>query len=464
MLTPAHKHRPGREREDLLALLKLCARRAAETNAPQLLSITLRVRHIDPLAVLQSAQNAGDWHAYFEHPAGDTAVAGIDAALHAEFSGNDRFAAARAFAKKISDNVICVGDTDTSFAGPHFFCAFSFEKTFGKLFVPRWQVARRDGEYTAVANVPVEEHTPLEATADRILAAHNRYQHFEYGTGDNSDNAPGRALPLVETGGAWYAAGVRRALEKIAAGECEKIVLARTFRVESALPISVPRALERLRARFPACHTFSFSEGAGEIFIGATPERLASVSGKQLQTEALAGTAPRAARAGDDARLAAGLIAADKDRREHDVVSGEIISRLAAIGINATADGPARLLELPNVRHLRTPISGEMPAEKHLLDVAGALHPTPAVGGVPREIALAAIPEIEPGARGYYAGALGWFDAAGDGRLLVGLRSALVKENTALLYAGAGIVAGSEPEAECRETLAKLSAMHEALG
>ncbi len=465
MTTPEKTYRPGHEREDLLALLQKCARRAGEKKCPQLLSITLRVRHIDPLAVLQAVQRADDRHAFFELPSEDAAIAGIDTAMQMTVSGKKRFKQLRAFAGKISANAVIAGDVDAPFAGPHFFCEIEFEDDSpAKIFVPRWQVARHEGNYTAVANVAVDENTPLESAADRILAAHRRYQHFEY-KNDAGEPDAGNATPpaLTEIGGDRYADAVRRALEKIRAGECGKIVLARTFRAESLSPISVPRALELLRARFPACCTFSFSDGSTGTFIGATPEKLAAVSGNKLHTEALAGTAPRGIRASDDARLGAGLIESEKDRREHETVTEEIIARLKKAGIDAKADGAPRLLELPNVRHLRTPISGTLPPEAHLLDIAEILHPTPAVGGTPREAALKAIAEIEPQKRGPYAGLVGWFDAAGNGRLSVGLRSALVSGNTATLFAGAGIVAGSVPEEECRETTAKLSAMRDAL-
>lgn len=477
MLTLPGQHRPERARDDLLALLALCARQAAEKRHPQLLSITLRVRHIDPLAVLLPAQNPRDWHAYFEHPADDTAVAGIDAAWQATFTGAARFAQARDAARALLENAVHVGDTDAPFAGPHFFSAFTFEDDPAQnshgthapasLFLPRWQVARRDGAYTAVANVLIDADTPLDATADRILAAHRRYHNFEYDAeSPESPETTGRPapLPLTELGGDWYAGGVQNALRRIADGTAQKIVLGRTWRAVSPAPISLARTLEHLRERFPACHTFSFSNGTGATFLGATPERLAVVGQNQLQTEALAGTAPRGGHAGDDARLGAQLLGDGKEQREHAAVVDTLLDALQALGAVTQSVGPARLVSLPNVQHLRTPITAALPPGTHLLDIAAALHPTPAVGGVPRSVALAAIREIEPVPRGLFAGLVGWFDAAGEGRLLVGLRSALVNGTAATLFAGAGIVAGADPARELAETQAKLRAMHEALG
>ncbi len=474
MLDIPGQHRPGHEHEDLRLLLALCAERAREQNHPQLLSITLRVRHIDPLAVLQSAHNPADWHAYFEHPAGDLAVAAIDALDAATFSGGSRFLRARDHARQLLAHAIHAGDIDAPFAGPHFFCGFTFEdETAGGefspagVFLPRWQVARCEGAYTAVANVLIAPDSDLNAIAERILAAHQRYRHFEYGGAEEKTGCAAKetASPPVlrETGGGWYADGVRQALDVITRGECQKVVLARTFQATREQPFSFARTLEALRERFPSCHTFSFANGGPAVFLGATPERLACLRGGNLQTEALAGTAARGRHAGDDARLGAGLIDSDKDQREHALVARTILDRLQSIGINAQAENTPRLVALSNVQHLRTPIVAAVPEEIHLLDVAAALHPTPAVGGVPSAAARAAIARIEPAPRGLYAGCLGWFDAAGQGRFLVGLRSALLRENRAELFAGAGIVAGSSPEEELRETAAKLRAMHESL-
>lgn len=474
MLHIPGQHRPGSEQEDLRLLLALCAEKARIAGRPQLLSITLRVRHIDPLAVLQSAHNPADWHACFEHPTEDLAVAAIDALDATTFSGENRFTLARDHARQLLADAIHAGDVDAPFAGPHFFCGFTFEDTLtsgdfspANIFLPRWQVARCEGAYTAVANVLVAPDADLDAIAERILAAHQRYRHFEYGSTEEKTAGEARetdAPPVLqETGGDWYPNGVRQALDVIARGECQKIVLARTFQATRERPFSFARTLEMLRERFPSCHTFSFTNGSSAVFLGATPERLACLRGRKLHTEALAGTAARGRHAGDDARLGAGLIGSDKDQREHAMVARTILDRLQTIGIAAQVESTPRLIALPNVQHLRTPIAADVPEETHLLDIAAALHPTPAVGGVPSSTARTAIARIEPAPRGLYAGFLGWFDASGQGRFLVGLRSALLRANRADLFAGAGIVAGSSPEEELRETAAKLRAMHESL-
>ena len=469
-------------------LLALCARRADELGRPQVLSISLCVRHIDPLTVLFSARDSHDSHAYFEHPAGNVAVTGIGTAWQATANGPQRFREIRDAACSLLADAVHAGDTNAPFAGPHFFTAFTFEEEAGErvhgdsfpaagVFLPCWQVSHRDGAYTAVANVLVNEKTPLEAAADRILAAHKRFRDFEYADGETKCAAaeapkvmPREDVQAVELGGDWHRDGVERALELAASGAVQKVVLARTWRARSPVPFETGRALEHLREYFPACHTFSFSFSGEEkkdgVFIGATPERLAGLDGGWLRTEAIAGTAPRGGHAVDDARIGAGLLRDDKEQREHEAVIADILARLEPLGIKARTDGPARLVSLSNVLHLRTPISACHPPGVHLLDVAAALHPTPAVGGVPREVAVRFIAANEPVRRGLFSGLLGWFDASGEGNLLVGLRSAWVYENgcEARLYAGSGIVAGASPGREALETVAKARAMAQALG
>lgn len=469
-------------------LLALCARRAGELGRPQLLSISLRVRHIDPLTVLFSTRDSHDRHAYIEHPAGDVAVMAIATAWEAAANGPQRFQEIRDAARALQEDAVHAGDTDVPFAGPHFFAAFTFEENAREgrdpfpaahVFLPCWQVSRRDGAYTAVANILVEENAALEALADRILSAHRRFQNFEYADetrgaecdiAEGSGTVPGENVRAVELGGAWHQGGVEHALELITAGLLQKVVLARTWSAHSPAPFKTGRALERLRERFPACHTFSFScplpkGGSAGVFIGATPERLVSLGGGCLHTEAIAGTAPRGEHAVDDARIGAGLLGEDKERREHEAVLADILARLKMLGIDARADGPARLVSLANVLHLRTPISACHSPGVHLLDVAAALYPTPAVGGVPREAAIALIAASEPMQRGLFSGLLGWFDANGEGCLLVGLRSAWLDASgyEARLYAGSGIVSGASPAYEATETAAKARAMAWAL-
>ena len=260
--------------------------------------------------------------------------------------------------------------------------------------------------------------------------------------------------------GEWDAS-VRDVLARIAGGAVDKVVLARraAYRFEEELDGAM--LLRHLAEHAPGAFHVLLDDGAGRSFVAATPERLARVRGRVAETEALAGTRRRGE--GADARaLRDELASSDKDRREHAFVRDAVAERLSPLAEVVTVGVPDQV-ESARVRHLRTPLRAHLADGVAPLDVVAALHPTPAVGGTPTPGALAAIRELEGFDRGLYAGPVGWVsrDAA---ELAVGIRSGLVDGETLQLYAGAGIVPGSDPVAEWDETEAKLGAFAGALG
>jgi menaquinone-specific isochorismate synthase len=454
----------------LRAFLAGCEAAAAARGRPQLVSISISVDALDPLAVLESIFDPTELHFYGERPAQNFSIAGAEAVVSSESAGAGRFEAVQRFIDGTLSHTIAVGDQMAPFAGPHFFTAFAFADDTGageafpsvRVFVPRWQVAQAGGRTTAVANLLVGAGADLDALTEKIWRAHAKFRAFDYARPDfPAASAGAEKISISESGD--YAAAVRRGLEFVAAGEFKKIVLARAKELVASQPLHPLRVLNGLRQRFPDCYAFSVANGRGQSFIGASPERLLGVCRSALLTEALAGSARRGATASDDAALAAALMHSDKDLREHRLVLDSIVRRLAPLGLQLEfAEKPA-LLRLANVQHLHTPVRAALPAGVRLLDVLARLHPTPAVGGSPRERAVAHIRELEGFPRGLYAGALGWIDARGDGEFFVGLRSALITGTRARLYAGAGIVAGSSPEKEFAETELKFRAMQDAL-
>jgi salicylate biosynthesis isochorismate synthase len=181
-------------------------------------------------------------------------------------------------------------------------------------------------------------------------------------------------------------------------------------------------------------------------------------------TAALAGSTPRGATPDEDARLGQALLDDPKERAEHDYVVQAIREGLIDVSSRLVADAEPRLRRLANVQHLWTPVRAEVGRDTSVLDIVARLHPTPAVGGFPRPAAMTLIREREQLDRGWYAGPIGWLNRAGEGEFVVGLRSALLRERTATLFAGCGIVAGSEPAAEFAELGWKLRPMLAALG
>ena len=456
----------------LAAFLSECREGAARAGRPSLVSITIQVEDLDPLAVLESIFEPGERHFYAERPSEGWAVAGAESALSFSTSGPGRFEACQRFIDASLADAVAVGDQDAPFGGPHFFAAFSFLDSAGpgepfeaaRLFVPRWQVARRDGRTTAVANLLVAGDSPVEPLASRVWRAHSKFRSFDFRPPELPDERTGTGASVGEAGGRRaYEEAVSRAVRRISRGEFEKIVIARAKDVSAAAPFHPLTMLNGLRQRFPDCSAFSVANGRGQSFIGASPERLLRVEGRVALTEALAGSAGRGGTASEDAALGGALLRSDKDLREHRIVLDSILRELGPLGLELAHPARPLLRRLSNVQHLHTPVEARLPEGVRLLDMVGRLHPTPAVGGTPRQAAVPAIGELEGFPRGLYGGALGWVDSRGGGEFLVGLRSALVDGSRARMYAGAGIVAGSSPGAEFDETELKFSAMQDAL-
>lgn len=455
----------------LQAFLTQCRDAATRDGRAKLVSISLAVDALDPLAVLESIFEPGEPHFYTERPGMETAIAGAEVTVEFESHGPGRFAAVQDFVDETLAHTIAVGDVDAPFGGPHFFAGLAFRDEVepgepfpaARVFVPRWQVAKAGTTTTAVANLLVKPGAELGALAERVWRAHAKFTGFRYREAPATEEAtPGAPIfTTAETGD--YRGAVARALEKIEAGEFRKIVLARARDVTADRPLHPLRMLNGLRQRFPDCYSFSFANGRGQSFIGASPERLVRASRGVLETEALAGSIRRGVGASEDAALASALLASEKDLREQRDVLEDIVARLRPLGLTLEF-GPRPLLRrLANVQHLHTPVRAVLPETVRLLDVLAALHPTPAVGGSPRAAAVERIRELEGFPRGLYAGALGWLNARGGGEFFVGIRSALVDGATARVFAGAGIVAGSTPEKEFAETELKFRAMLGAL-
>jgi menaquinone-specific isochorismate synthase len=197
--------------------------------------------------------------------------------------------------------------------------------------------------------------------------------------------------------------------------------------------------------------------------MGASPERLLKISEHRLTTDALAGSAPRGRTPEEDARLAKALLHSSKDQYEHQVVTDFVNQCLLQLELQPHFSSAPHLLQLPNIQHLRTIIHAHLPRQLHLLEILAALHPTPAVAGAPREITCEHIQRYEAFERDLFGAPLGWVDYQGNGEFIVGIRSALIDDKTARLYAGAGIVAASDPDKEVAEIGLKLQALLNAL-
>ena len=355
--------------EALRAFLEQCASIARDAGRPQLVSISVAVESLDPLAVLESIFEPGELHFYTERPSSGFAVAGAEAVLEFSANGAARFAQAKAFIEQTLANTIAVGPLDEPFAGPHFYTAAGFAHEAAadapfpalRVFVPRWQVSRMGDGSVAVANLLIAPNLPLDLITAKVWNAHAKFRAFDYSSAQGQPR-PSAPKQIEEIGGVGsYQRAVDTALAEIARGDYEKIVLARAQRLTTAEEFHPLGVLNHLRQRFPGCYAFSVANGRGQSFIGATPERLVRVANGRMHTEALAGSAPRGKSASEDAALARGLMQSEKDLREHRLVIGSIERRVAELGLKLEHAPAPRLLPLANVQHLHTPISAAVP-------------------------------------------------------------------------------------------------------
>ncbi len=325
------------------------------------------------------------------------------------------------------------------------------------LVVPEISLARQGAETTLTVNVDVAPDDSIPQLLGRI---DERLGTLE----------PGASLPLLDpapTGvykvrstmpPSHYEDAVARAVARIRAGELEKIVLAREVEVHAPGPHDPAAVLGILREAFPACYVFAVGRGEG-AFIAASPELLIRREGQRASTVALAGSTRRSADPAVDDHLGEGLLRSDKDREENAIVARRIATALASRSVWVTAAPEPALVRVANIQHLARPIRAQLAAPVDAIELAGLLHPTPAVGGEPWSVAEELIPALEGLDRGWYAGPVGWIDASGDGEFCVALRSALLRGPVAHCYAGCGIVRDSEPAAELAESEVKLEAL-----
>jgi menaquinone-specific isochorismate synthase len=264
-----------------------------------------------------------------------------------------------------------------------------------------------------------------------------------------SADVPGVRSTRIRPDRAEWTEEVAHAVSRIEAGELRKVVLATAMEVGLESTLDVPATLERLRRTYPNCFRFLLQPTEETSFFGPPPERLVRLEGGRVETEALAGSVGRHADPEHDDDLGRSLLESEKLQHEQRLVVDAICEQLDPFG--TVREGGQDVRKLTNIQHLQTPISVDLHRETHVLEIVEALHPTPAVGGLPLDAALRTIRETEAFDRGWYAAPVGWFDATGEGEFAVAIRSAVANGTRATLYAGNGIVADSDPDEEWAE-------------
>jgi len=313
------------------------------------------------------------------------------------------------------------------------------------LRVPRLAISRVRGRTYATA---------MTADAEALLEL--------YATGVRAPAARKLSVTPVRNPVAW-AAAVGSASARLRAGDAAKVVLAREVLARGDGVVSAAMVARSLRAAYPSCFTYLITGADGTAFAGASPELLVRRSGRRAFSQPMAGSVARGATDAEDERLARELEESAKDAVEHRIVSDFVVDALRPFAQTVSAR-PPEVVRFTNIQHLATSVSADLvdpPAD--VLQLAAALHPTPAVGGWPRQAADVLIDELEGMERGWYAGAVGWIDGHGDGEFAVALRCGLLWEDGARLYAGVGVMPDSDPARELEETELKFKALLTAL-
>jgi menaquinone-specific isochorismate synthase len=421
-----------------------------------LVSRTVRIREPPLRAVLAAATRPRTvWSAPDE-----ATVVGSGAAATITAEGPDRFDHVRDAAEALFET----GDVHagTEAARPRLFGGFAFHEQGAerdpwrdfpdaRFVFPRLQVTYADNGTWLTVNA-VGPDASAEAVESRLDAERDRIEGL---TDEPIGERPGIDARTRTTAVDDWRTGVEAAVDRIRRGSLRKVVLAQALEVELASPLSLPDTLARLGEKYPDCYRFLVEPATGTTsFFGATPERLVSVRGRTVETGALAGTTGRGETPAEDEWLARELMDSEKNVHEHELVAETIRDQLAPFSASM-ATGERRVRRLATVQHLWTHITAELDQDYHVLDLVEALHPTPAVGGLPPEEALSTIRETEPFDRGWYAAPIGWIDAAGYGSFAVALRSAVAAERRVTLFAGVGIVADSDPDREWDEVQLK---------
>jgi menaquinone-specific isochorismate synthase len=461
------------DRERLLARLQLAVRRARRGGRQTLATASLPLpAEVDPTAVVCASREAREpWFAFEQPDRGRAALAGLGEAISLTAAGSSRFTSVAERWQRLSAAAASDLSDDGAGGGPVAFGGFAFASDGGRsphwagfapasLTVPRLLLTRDEREGDGGVRLTLAALVSPDDIAEELLGQlQARVECLRADALPLLDPAPaGRFQVASVLAPEHYEAAVTRAVELIGAGAIEKLVLAREVQVHGPRAYDPAALLGVLREEFPSCFCFCVGRPDATL-IAASPELLVRREGQRVSTLALAGSARRSADPAVDDHLGEQLLRDESYREEHAIVARRIERMLRPHAIWVAAAPEPTLVRIANIQHLATPIRAQLAAPMETLELAGLMHPTPAVGGEPLRAAAPLIPALEGLDRGWYAGPVGWTDAAGDGEFCVALRCALLRGAVARCYAGNGIVRDSDPAAELAETEVKLAAL-----
>jgi isochorismate synthases len=439
----------------------------------RLISLTMKIKLMDPLMFFQAGKaNSYGKRFYWQSPSADLIFAGVGAAavIHA-VSGTNRITHAEEEWRHLTRRAVRFGETDQQGTGPILFGGFSFTSADhenglwdhfneGCFYLPGVMLTVTQGQTFLTVNAFQHVDESLEQLIGAMKVKAKEMQQVPI------TKPPFHSLRLQKTEQQILPDWVRlvdRAVTALKARQMEKVVLARTLRLHFDGHPDPTDVLRRLKAQQAGDFIFCLESGT-DYFIGASPERLVRKQGQMIESMCLAGSARRGLTKEEDDRLGKALLSDTKNRQEHQYVVTMIVKALSRLCSSLAVPDHPVLMKNRDIQHLYTPVRGKSKDNLSVLHFVEALHPTPALGGVPRDRAVHWLTENEPFRRGLYGSPIGWCDSQGNGDFSVGIRSALIRGNRATLFAGCGILEASVPEQEYKETNTKFRPMLDGLG
>lgn len=452
--------------------IMLAIDKAKKLTRPILVSEVHQIDDIDPLSFFHSGRERflGERFSW-KDPSDGTILIGLGICQHIQTDqATDRFFHVEEEWKRFIDESFIYNPFSNTGAGPVIFGGFSFDpmkpktslwsKFADSLFhIPKYMLSKIDGQAFLTTNVFCTHHDEeslfAKVVEERKLLLRNVSSNNLY------------SIPTInnteEINPSGWKSTVSKVVEDLRSGSLKKVVLARELRLHFQDQIEVESVLSHLKKEQRESFIFAF-ESSGDCFIGASPERLIKKQGENLFTTCLAGSIARGKSEEEDTTLGNLLLKDQKNLVEHQFVVDMIKEAMEDACDEVVLPEKPQLMKMRDIQHLYTPVIGKSKQDTSLLVMVERLHPTPALGGLPKKEAVEKIREVEELDRGYYAAPIGWMDYRGNGEFAVAIRSGLIQGNEASLFAGCGVVANSDPESEYLETSIKFRPMLTALG
>lgn len=443
------------------------------------ISLTFPIDSVDPLACLEELSTDGEFQFFWEMPQQGLAISAGGELVSVQADGPSRFEHVHDRIDEINTCTATYTAASHRYSGLNFLGGFSFHdenvdplwESFraASFSVPEWMIIKDGDQGLLTITLDISGFTSADQINHSVrekLLPFSKLYHLDPSevTEHRNTHSPGPDISLNWSPAAYsqWVESVKEAKAYIDNDCFEKIVLAREVVVNTPKKPAPVHIVNGLRRRYPNCYSFLIRKKGG-TFIGSSPERLAAFNDRVLYTEALAGSIERGVTATDDSALARQLLESPKNTSEHYYVVKAIEQKLEPFALDVDRNTLPGIKKFTNVQHLSTPITVRLKDSNNRFSILKALHPTPAVGGYPWKHAARFLPKLERFSRGWYAGPVGWLNANGNGEFAVAIRSGLIRDTEARFYAGCGIVADSDPDAEWKETNLKLMPMLSAL-